>query len=249
MDITLIVLGIAGMLALLIIIQLIRGVFRIISSLLFLLFLAMMSFGMLIIYDAYQIKKNLPDSTNTFMVKDKDTLLGGFEGKLGKTQETRFFDKKAVNEYQEHYSAGNLKSMLGSRYKIFIFDLAAFDSLEWPLDTGQDAVSKELLYKIMRSEKPLQVYVDAVYPEFKASSEAIKKSILSGLGIDDEYMIKGVLLAMLFAKALEEKDAVFILEEYRAGNLIIYPETIVFKFVKSVPATVYRKTMELTRKS
>ncbi|MBN1156586.1 hypothetical protein JXA85_03160 [Candidatus Woesearchaeota archaeon] len=248
MNITLIVLGIAGMLALLVVIQLIRGAFRIISSVIFLLFLAMMTMSILIVYDAYQMKKSLPGSSNIFMIKDGDMLQGGFEGKLGDALEIVFFDRNAVEEYQEYYSAGDMKSILETDYKLFIFDMKAFDELNWPLDTGQDDISKELMFEIMRSNEPLKIYVDAIYPDSEAGSEAIRKSILSGLSIEDEYNIKGVFLNMLFAKAMDEKDAVFILEEYRAGNLIIYPETIVFKFVKSVPTGLYKKATQLKKK-
>lgn len=67
------------------------------------------------------------------------------------------------------------------------------------------------------------------------SREDVLAQVESSKG-EERAMILAALLAMKVSK-----DPMFIISEYKAGNVVVYPETLVFKAIKLVPLSIFRK--------
>jgi hypothetical protein len=68
-------------------------------------------------------------------------------------------------------------------------------------------------------------------------------------GIMDPVEFKAMVFAVLFSEAIEKKGTLFIFSEYKKKNIIVYPETAVFKFIKLIPTSFVNNMFEKVKDS
>ena len=107
------------------------------------------------------------------------------------------------------------------------------------IETDDEKIAARAV-EMLRADDPATVYVYDM-PEEEKESE--RKSFYDSFGPKDEF--KGTLFLMMTSKGMQE-DPLFIFRHYKTRDLIVYPETNVFKFIKVIPLSLIQTIFEKT---
>jgi len=236
MDISSIILIIIFIVAAIIIFKIVKTILKTILIVLILSFLLTAVFCFFTYQDAVELKDNLETESKLMLLQDNEKLLAGiilseFE------EEPEFLTINQITEYQNSFKKEDYKKMLGNNYKMFIIDLKAFDIIDEQLDFNGRKVSKNIIYSMLKSNDPFSLY---------KSETGIDPALM---GISDPVEFKANIFAFLFSEAIEKRGQFFIFSEYKKKNIIIYPETAVFKFIKIIPTSFINNIFEKTKDS
>lgn len=165
-----------------------------------LLIIAAISF--FIYKDVMDLKESFALSTKKVILVDGDKAIAGFllNGKDNAIEE---YDLEKISYY---LSQKDYNKILGSSYKLFIFDISIISDLDEEIIAGQEKIKRDYVISALKSsnfETSLQQKTD------------LFEDILTGNILDSK--------------------ATFIFSELKKGNIRVYPETALFKAVKFVP--------------
>lgn len=219
-----------------IIFKIVKTIIKTILIVLILSFLLTAIFGFFTYQDAVELKDNLETKPKLMLLQDNEKVVTGFII-TDFEEEAEFLTISQVVKYQNSFKKQDYKKMLGDNYKMFIFDMKAFDFNDEELDFIGKKVSKNLLYSVLKSNDPIALYKS-------------KTNVDSALyGINDPVEFKAQVFALLFSEAIEKKGTFFIFSEYKKKNIIVYPETAVFRFIKLIPTSFIKNMFEKAKDS
>lgn len=141
------------------------------------------------------------------------------------------------------YAAKELKTIKGDNYKVIIIKLepmlAQMESEEIILG---DNISKADAAGIIKADNALS--------EMERISAEQGKNIMPKENMDNSQ-IKSAVFAVLVKQLAEEKGSefgIYLLKGYKAGNIIIYPETALFRLIKFLPDFIINKMSGMIQK-
>lgn len=192
--------------------------------------------------DAMDLKENLLTARNLFLLEEDDELIAGFEFSV-KQKEPLILGISKLNVLNSNYREKDYKSMLEDNYKMFIFEREVFDEVD-SVKMDSDVYPKEFIYRLFDADDAVEVFVDYQI-EKKGFSEEFKENVRSDVTREfgDSTHLKGVAFGVLFQTANEDRGPLFIIENYKEKHIMIYPETMAFKFVKILPLSWIKKIM------
>ena len=236
MDLSLIITIIIFIAAAIIIFKIVKTILKTILIVLILGLLLTAIFGFFSYKDVIDLKENFESKSKLMFLRDDGNLIAGF-GMKGFEEEPDVLTISQVIEYQNSFKKKDYKKMLGDNYKMFIFDMKAFDFDDKELDFVGKKVSKNILYSVLESNDPIALY--------KSKTNVDPASY----DINDPVELKSKVFAVLFSEAIEKKGQLFIFSEYKKKNIIIYPETALFKFIKLIPTSFIQNIFEKAKNS
>ena len=236
MDISSIITIIIFIVAAIIIFKIVKTILKTILIVLILSFLLTAIFGFFSYKDAVELKDNLETESKLMLLQDNEKIAAGFVT-ADFEEAAEFLTISQIVKYQNSFKKQDYKKMLGNNYKMFIIDLKAFDIIDEQLDFNGKKVSKSFLYSMLKSNDPFSLY----------KSETGMDPAL--MGINDPVEFKANIFAFLFSEAIEKEGQFFIFSEYKKKNIIIYPETAVFKFIKIIPTSFIKNMFEKAKDS
>lgn len=195
----------------------------IISGLVFVILIV----GTYLVYlDLNDIKENLGEKQSIFVYEDNEgVVLTGFYNVVGKDEEAIPLSADAVNSFREK----SLDEIKNGYYKIFIFKQEAFDPVEAIEDFSGVKVNR----------------VDSIYLiQSDNFDEDVQKTNLKDFSYDGAEQFKGILFAALYEQGAKD-DKIFLFKQHKRGNADIYPETIVFRIIKSTPDFLIDKIIKV----
>jgi len=206
------------------VIILIKKILKIFIFIFILLVIFALAFGFFIYQDASDIKKNFISSNKLFLLVDEQEILTGI---IVTENQTFFIEENQVNEYENYFKDKDYESLLGANNKLLLLNLDILGEKKG-YELFDKNISREKLFDIFRSEEP---YKELTVNEIKGSE--IEK---------DKTKFKGYIFEKIFADDLiKPKNPFKILILYKQGHLTVYPETIFFKFVESIPTSFVDK--------
>ena len=231
MDITFIIsLAVFVFLAALIII-LVKKILKVIFFISILLLVFVLAFGFFLYQDAMNIKENLA-SNKLFLLVDNDEILTGM---IIADNEPVFIDENQINEYTNYLKEKDYEAILGDNYKLFLVSLDILNDLKGEYEILNKNVTKDELFNIFRSEEP---YKELTGKEEKKKIKADDNEIDS----NDKIKFKGFLfMTVLSNDLIRTKNPFKMLLYYKKNYIEVYPETILFKFIKIIPTSFINK--------
>ncbi len=214
------------------IIILVKKILKIFFFISILLLVFVLSFGIFIYQDVVDIKENFVSSNKLFLLEDNNEILTGI---IIIGDETVFIDENQVNTYTNYLQEKDYESLLGDNYKFMLVKLDILNELKDEYEMLDETVTKEELFTIFRSEEP--------YKELAGKNPEGKVTI-NDQEIDaaNKVKFKGLLFGVVLANDLiKSKNPFKMLIYYKKNYIEIYPETILFKFVKSIPTSFVSK--------
>ncbi len=152
------------------------------------------------------------------------------------------------------YSGKKLSEILDDKYKVIILNADMFrkikriklqPSLEFTgnelvtlikkdnsFEAFAEVMAKEQLNKQGISSKSAGSQLDAQKQQFM---DMIKKSF----NIKDEESFDSLVLIFMIMGTLQDQGSIYLVEQLKTGNIVIYPESIIFKSVKLIPQSAF----------
>lgn len=236
MDTSLIITIIIFVVVSIVILKIVTKLIKAILMILIIAFLITSIFGFFTYQDAVELKDNLETKPKLMLLQDNEKIIAGFVT-ADFEKEPEFLTISQITEYQNNFKKDDYKKMLGDNYKMFIIDLKAFDIVDEQVNFNGKKASKNSLYSMLKSNDPFSLY---------KSETGIDPALM---GISDPVEFKANIFGILFSEAIDKRGTLFIFNEYKKKNVIIYPETAVFKFIKIIPTSFIKNLLEKAKDS
>lgn len=180
-------------------------------------FLIFFSISSYFIYkDVVDFKQNVGKG-NIIVLADEDIITGFFMD----SQKPRQLTEEEISQYTSYYRSTEYDSILGENYKVFIIKVKTVEDIEnLDIQYGDLFIPGEKVIKALKSDHPAGVI----------GGELGESSV--GELFDAE--IKAFLFSTLFTEQIIQKPT-FLMTQLKKGNVVIHPETPMFKFLKFIP--------------
>jgi len=105
------------------------------------------------------------------------------------------------------------------------------------IDIDTVKIQKDSLIEILKSNDPQRSFNNAIFND---------DNTIFDFGLnDDDLRFKAILLSNLVnGELIGPENALNFFQQYKKGNLIIYPETPLFKFVKIIPINLIKSVLK-----
>lgn len=231
--------GILLVISIILAIKFAKGVIKTVFFISLILTVVLAGFGFLVLKDAVEFKAAVESDKMMFLAYSGEDILTGVVTYNGMSNFT-IVNESDINAFDLCFKDNDYGCITKSVYKTFIIDIASLkDSgdIELPNDEIQRKIPAEMMVEILNSSDPKEVFVDYLL----LTADDISKSMprlyyekqMQNLGSDYEF--KGRAFIFLFSAALAQEGPLMIISEYKKGNVIVYPETIMFKILKFIP--------------
>jgi hypothetical protein len=226
--IVLILFVIGAVIAFKIIKSLIKAALAVVSATI--LIILLISF--LVYADYSSFNKSWPDSEKLALLDADGQITAGLQTNFSGEDDAKLLDESQISSIQSSYTVKDISSIKGNNYKVIIIKL---ESLIEGIHTDEIKIKDEIILKqdsidVLMSENAL-ADLTALFSK-QENIEDIKQNISSN--VEAKSLVFGVLLQQLS----DENGSGFIgylISEYKKGNIIIYPETAMFKLAGFMP--------------
>lgn len=240
-------LDVSSVISIVVVLIIIIAIFKIFKSVFKAIFLISTLFGivvmvfMILLYqDVADFKTNFPISEKLFLLERDDDLVAGFSGVLGEDEQPNFVPEADLNSYKISFEAGDLETITGDYYKLFIVKSNSFDEIT-SVEFSEDQLSRDFVFDLLDSQNSIDDYA-VFYAQNRGISTAalgeLKSQMRNQFPSNAEF--KGALFATLFSTKTQE-DNLFLFKEYKQDNIIIYPETMLFRTIKKIPLILMQR--------
>ncbi len=246
MDISFIIGIVFFIIAAVIIIKMVGTLFKAIMAIFSLLTFAMLIFGLFVYMDANDLKENFADSDKLFLLESNDNIISGFYGVMGEKQTPAFLTEQELEQYNNLYQKNDLQSIQSDKfYKVFIIKKSLFDDIDQGVEMNDVVFTKEDINEILSSDNAVEDIMDLIIAkrELPTDSESLREDMRENFKSDIET--KGLLFAALFSEKISDEGPVVLLSELKGKNIMVYPETVVFKLAKTIPISLVEKIVTL----
>lgn len=202
-------------------------------------------FGVNLFNDIRDLQENFPRAQKLLLLKDDNTLLAGFEGKLFSADDIiSYANKEQLAAVQQHYSARDMQGVRGNYFKVIIFDASSFEQQD--ILVSGNIPANEVLDIIHARDTTDRAVAHIIQRDNLPNTPETRSFFIKGFrekGISSEDEMRAFLFGQLFAAALE-KDPLFLINGFKSGSISVYPETITFKLAKFIPTGALKNTFE-----
>ena len=182
--------------------KVVKSILKLAIYLAVLMILIICVFGFLGIKDSKDLVNGISTKSNLYVLKEDNELTQGFRIIGFNLSTVNSFSSSDMKDFNSYYAKKQYSKILGDGYKLFIFDAKAF-----PQARGFDAAS--------------------VLSDFAAGNASQEEIDLLKEQISNTQFLG---FAYLLSSEMK-KDPSFLIKQYRLGNVIVYPETILFKIL------------------
>ncbi len=187
------------------------------------LFLVFGVFGFLVYRDATDFKNKFTVSDNLLLLEDNGKILTGFV--LHPGGEPSILTDQQLRDFTGYYNNNQYQNMIGSNYKMFIIKMSAFKT-EGTVEYDGQQLERKRLIDSLRSDDPVGTFLQDVPGPARNN-------------LADSATLKVSFFVILYTNDFGT-DPLKIVFSYKEGNIIIYPETMMFKIIKYIPLDMVR---------
>lgn len=170
--------------------------------------------------------------------------------------------KPLSKEKLASYSGKKLSEVLEDRYKIIMINTEMFKKLKRiKLQPGLEFTGNELV-TLIKKDDSFGAFAEFMVEEqlkkqggsllslnIKSSALDEKKQeftqqLKESFNIKDEGSFDSLVLMFMMMGSIQEQGPIFLVEQFKTGNIAVYPETIIFKSVKLIPKSAFEYASE-----
>jgi hypothetical protein len=179
-----------------------------------------------------QMQKHFQNSTKIVFLEENGTFLTGLE----LSEEPKTIDTAFLQVYSRYYQEKNYSLILGNNYKMMIFSVKVIEELpNLNFQFSEYIVSKNNALLALRENDSLRYIVpDSVAP---ISLDVAQNE-------QNDFLKASIFSVMLTEGIMNPQDPLYFFEQYKKGNIFVYPETAVFKSIKLIPISLIQKVAE-----
>jgi hypothetical protein len=209
--------------------------------------ISMAAFGIFVYKDMKNIQ-DLTDKPKLCLLEDKGEIM--LAAVIEGMNESSAIQIPTPDEYatiKTYYGQNKMKDLQGSYYKVFVFKRSFFEeglpeTVSMPESMeGLQTLSKQEMLTILSSDQPVELVVDklvATESELNGLPADDAKNLAREKLMNDTTSVESLKAEIFFValqNVIETRGLSFVLEQYRADNLAVYPKTILFTVVQDAP--------------
>ncbi|MBT3407120.1 hypothetical protein HN415_00385, partial [Candidatus Woesearchaeota archaeon] len=194
------------------------------------------SFSLILYMDYTSLRDGFGEEKTMFILEDNGVILTGLTSEKNEEIIYHVFTTEELIIINEKFKDDNLKEVKGESKRLFIVNVNFFDALDEDVTfVGQyvDKMKKETIKKVMVSATPLESYIDLSIINDSIKDEE-KVNLSEEFRTDEDF--RSSLFLLSTNEILEEKGVKYIYKEYKNGNVVVYPKTMVFFLIKVMPS-------------
>ena len=231
-----------------------KNVFRIISIIWLVVFIASVVLGLLIYADVADMRKKCTTMPPAILVEENGNVLAGFA--FGGEGEPTLLDD--IADFQEARDSDDFDALLAEKHcKIAFVNMSAIENISEVRFAEDSALPGDMVISIIRSDDPAGDFAEYLVREGKEEgglkglatnflgpiSEGVAKNdIRSQFGSDLE--IKAAFFGGAFVTSLDDEGPSFLFGNFKEGEIEVFEETILFKTIKFFPASLFDKMLD-----
>ncbi|MBD3313015.1 hypothetical protein GF345_01075 [Candidatus Woesearchaeota archaeon] len=191
-------------------------------------------FGILAVMDANDFKEKFPEEPNLFLLVEEGDILAGAKNLMHPTEPEPITSEEAA-VYQQLLDSSGYDSIVGKNYKVFLVSMDTFDSLAEG-EIADSGFTKEDAVEALHNDDLRAWLIDKSLEQAEIPDEYHDR-VMQQLEeeIPSEQDIRASMFFLLLGGASQESGPAFIIKEFKNGNIEVYPETMLFRFIKIVP--------------
>lgn len=181
------------------------------KKLLKLLFYAGIIISLILAVNIFFVYLDFNDLRKNFGVSEKKVILKDDRGILTGLlldEDAKLMTDKQLDDYSSYLKNNNYEKILGDSYKLMIFDVNIIKNLDDEIVIEGQTITPNEAIKILKSK----------------NNNAEEKAALFSTILSDEI--------------LSSRNPLFFFSEFKNGNIVIYPETTLFKTMKFIPLSL-----------
>ena len=181
------------------------------KKLLKLLFYAGIIISLILAVNIFFVYLDFNDLRKNFGVSEKKVILKDDRGILTGlllNEDAKLMTDKQLDDYSSYLKNNNYEKILGDSYKLMIFDVNIIKNLDDEIVIGGQTITPNEAIKILKSK----------------NNNAEEKAALFSTILSDEI--------------ISSRNPLFFFSEFKNGNIVIYPETTLFKTMKFIPLSL-----------
>ena len=194
--------------------------------------------GGFVVKDALELKDNFQTSDNMLLLSDNDwakltagmVVKGQAAGQAGQAAEgnVKALTVSELEMLNPKFAKKDYDALRGKNYKLIIIkESSVTGSLPDSIEAG-----------VAAADEGTEGAAVGAGGKMKISSEDVLKQLKESGGEE-----RAAMLAALLSLRVNQ-DPVFIISEYKKDNVIVYPETAVFKAIKLIPLSLFKGVAE-----
>ncbi len=173
-------------------------------------------FGYLLYKDIEDLKENFGTAPKLFVYDNNGSITAG--AIIKNESEVTFITQEEQEEYTKLYGENNLEEIRGDNYKLLIIK-EGFIQEELDIEDGPTLTKKEVI-EIITSENSIETFQSIVGEEFV---------------FEDDAELRDQVFMMSVGSALDEGGSIYLIQQYKEDNVIIYKKTPAFIVMKFAP--------------
>ena len=181
------------------------------KKLLKLLFYAGIIISLILAVNIFFVYLDFNDLRKNFGVSEKKVILKDDRGILTGlllNEDAKLMTDKQLDDYSSYLKNNNYEKILGDSYKLMIFDVNIIKNLDDEIVIEGQTITPNEAIKILKSK----------------NNNAEENAALFSTILSDEI--------------LSSRNPLFFFSEFKNGNIVIYPETTLFKTMKFIPLSL-----------
>ncbi|MCH8004225.1 MAG: hypothetical protein IH934_06370 [Nanoarchaeota archaeon] len=182
-----------------------------------LLFYAGIIIFLLLMANTYFIYQDFKDLRENFGVLEKKVILKDDDEVLTGlvlNEDTKLMTNKQLNDYSLFLKDNNYEEILGNSYKLMVFDVDIISNIHDEIEMDGRIIPQNQAITILKSK----------------NTDAEEKAELFSTILADQI--------------LSSRNPLFFFSEFKNGNIMIYPETALFKTVRFIPLSFIKDVGE-----
>ena len=228
--------------AVVLIIKFVKGVIKIIYLIASLIIIILLITALFLFIDIKDFREKFPTNPSLFLLEKDSNIIAGFYGIFSEESEPNLVSEQELISYQTNFKDNNLGLILGQEnYKLFIINSNAFEFDVMDINENI-SLEKQEVFSLLNSQNAIEDFLDITMGN---GAKEQKEEFMENSEIKDNAEFKGILFAILFRDAQDIQGPLFIFNEYKKDNIMIYPETLLFKFIKKMPSFLQDKIIKI----
>jgi len=185
--------------------------------------------GFLIFNDVKDFKENFSERGNVILLENDGIVLAGYTME----ENPKFFTSSQISEYSIHLQNKDYDDILADRYKLMVIDIDLITDLDTDrINLGDATLKKESMKGIFKSDEPFEDFNKAIIEDKNLLPDSDFDSKIN----NEDLKFKASLLGTIVdQELLGPENSITFFDQYKKGNIIIYPETSLFKIMKILP--------------
>jgi len=216
--------------------KVVKNVFKAAIYVFVLLAILLFILGVSVYTDAASFRKNIQEKPLSFVLVDDDQVLAGMKIVDMENNEVLLFSQETLSGFESAYENKNFDKILDNSYKVFFFNLSVLKDLNNSLEYEDYNISSAAGISILESSEPLN-FAAGYFAEKKGFTdekikEQFRKELEQEFNSDQEF--KDAVFS-LFVAELFPSQTLYIVKNIKKGEIVVYPETAMFKALNYVP--------------